>query len=68
MIGEAWLALAPPISPCGLLSQWSLGPVKMGREGGVLSDKGFESSLMIGVTAGAWLALAPPISPGGLLS
>ena len=37
MIGEAWLALAPPISPCGLLSQWSLGPVKMGREGGVFS-------------------------------
>ena len=36
MIGEAWLALAPPISPFGLLSQWSLGPVKMGREGGVL--------------------------------
>ena len=36
MIGEAWLALAPPISPFGLLSQWSHGPVKMGREGGVL--------------------------------
>ena len=36
MIGKAWLALSPPINPCGLLSQWSLGPVKMGREGGVL--------------------------------
>ena len=35
MIGEAWLTLAPPISPSGL-SQWSLGSVKMGREGGVL--------------------------------
>ena len=34
MIGEAWLALAPPISPGGLLSL--LGPVKVGREGGVL--------------------------------
>ena len=33
-----------------------------------LSDRGFESSVMIGVTAGACLALAPPISPGGLLS
>ena len=33
-----------------------------------LSDRGFESSVMIGVTAEAWLALAPPISPGGLLS
>ena len=33
-----------------------------------LSDRGFETSVMIGVTAGAWLALAPPISPGGLLS
>ena len=33
-----------------------------------LSDRGFESSVMIGVTAGAWLALAPPISRGGLLS
>ena len=32
-----------------------------------LSGRGFESSVMIGVTAGAWLALAPPISPGGLL-
>ena len=36
MIGEAWLVLAPPISLFGLLLQWSLGPVKMGREGGVL--------------------------------
>ena len=36
MIGEAWLALALPISPFGLLSQWLLGPVKIGREGGVL--------------------------------
>ena len=35
-IGEAWLALAPPISPFGHHSQWSLGTVKMGREGGVL--------------------------------
>ena len=33
-----------------------------------LSDRRFESSVMIGVTAGACLALAPPISPGGLLS
>ena len=33
-----------------------------------LSDKGFESSVMVGVTTGAWLALALPISPGGLLS
>ena len=33
-----------------------------------LSDRGFETSVMIGVTAGAWLALAPPRSPGGLLS
>ena len=32
-----------------------------------LSDRGFESSVMIGVTAGACLAFAPPISPGGLL-
>ena len=36
MIGEAWLALAPPISPGGLLSSWLLGPEKVGREGGVL--------------------------------
>ena len=35
MSGEAWLALAPPISLGGLVSQWSLGPVKVGREGGV---------------------------------
>ena len=62
MIGEAWLALAPPKSPGGLLSLWLLGPVKVGRDGGVLSDRGFESSVMIGVTAGACLALAPPIS------
>ena len=33
-----------------------------------LSDRRFESSVMIGVTDGACLALAPPISPGGLLS
>ena len=33
-----------------------------------LSDRGFECSVMIGVTAGAWLVLAPPISSGGLLS
>ena len=33
-----------------------------------LSDRGFKSSVMIGVTSGACLALAPPISPGGLLS
>ena len=67
MIGEVWLALAPPISPVGLLLLWSPGPVKVGREGGLLSDRGFESSVMIGVTAGAWLALAPPISRAGLL-
>ena len=53
MIGKAWLALAPPISSGGLLSKWSLGPVKVGREGGVLSDTGFEPSVMIGFTAGA---------------
>ena len=33
-----------------------------------LSDRGFESCVMNGVTAGAWLALAPPISCVGLLS
>ena len=31
-----------------------------------LSDRGFETSVMVGVTAGAWLALAPPISPASL--
>ena len=31
-----------------------------------LSDTGFESSGMIGVTVGAWLAFAPPISPGAV--
>ena len=33
-----------------------------------LSDRGFKTSVMIGVTTGGWLALAPPRSPGGLLS
>ena len=36
MIGEAWLALAPPISLGGFLLKCWLGPVKVGKEGGVL--------------------------------
>ena len=32
-----------------------------------LSERAFESSVMIDVTAGAWLALAPPISRAGFL-
>ena len=63
MIGEAWLALAPPISRGGhlVMVAWAC----KGGEGRwrPLSDRGFESSVMIGVTAGACLALAPPISP-----
>ena len=41
-----------------------------GREGRwrPLSDRGFKSSVMIGVTTGAWLALVVPISGVGLLS
>ena len=42
---------------------------KGGEEGGVpLSDRGFESSVMIGVTAGAWFGTCPAHKPGGLLS
>ena len=51
----------------------SLVMVAWGCKGGkgrwrFLSDRGFETSVMIGDTAGAWFALALPRSPGDLLS